>query len=223
RGRGGRSSPRSRSPPHRRIRPPPRSDMTTTTSDAGTGASAAQVARRILTAPGVGPLVALVATMAFFSYKSDRFLQTENLSLVLQQTMVVGVLAIGQTLVILTAGIDLSVGTVMALGQIVMTKLAVVSGVPPVLALLLGILTCVGSAPANGGPVTPARPPPFIVTLGTLNIAFALTHIVSNDVTFTGLPEELLFFGRTFHFAGADFTYGVVFMLVLYAITWYAL
>ena len=62
--------------------------------------------------------------------KSDRFLQAQNLSLVLQQVMVVGVLAIGQTLVILTAGIDLSVGTVMAFGQIVMTKLAVDSGVP---------------------------------------------------------------------------------------------
>jgi fructose transport system permease protein len=161
--------------------------------------------------------------MVFFSLKSDRFLQAENLSLVLQQTMVVGVLAIGQTLVILTAGIDLSVGTVMALGQIVMTKLAVVSGVPPLLALLLGILTCVGFGVLNGGLVTLVRLPAFIVTLGTFNIAFALTHVVSNDVTFTGLPEELLFFGRTFHFAGADFTYGVVFMLVLYAIAWFAL
>ena len=69
--------------------------------------------------------LALAADVAFFSLKSDRFLQTQNLSLVLQQVMVVGVLAIGQTLVILTAGIDLSVGTVMAFGQIVMTKLAV--------------------------------------------------------------------------------------------------
>jgi fructose transport system permease protein len=182
-----------------------------------------QAAKRALTAPTVGPLIALVLTMIFFSLKSDRFLQAENLSLVLQQTMVVGVLAIGQTLVILTAGIDLSVGTVMALGQIVMTKLAVVSGVPPLLALLLGILTCVGFGVLNGGLVTLVRLPAFIVTLGTFNIAFALTHVVSNDVTFTGLPEELLFFGRTFHFAGADFTYGVVFMLVLYAIAWFAL
>ena len=69
------------------------------------------------------------AAIAFFSFKSDRFLQAQNLSLVLQQVMVVGVLAIGQTLVILTAGIDLSCGTVMALGQIVMTKLAVANGV----------------------------------------------------------------------------------------------
>ena len=68
----------------------------------------------------------------------------QNLSLVLQQVMVVGVLAIGQTLVILTAGIDLSVGTVMAFGQIVMTKLAVENGVPALPAILLGILACVG-------------------------------------------------------------------------------
>jgi fructose transport system permease protein len=111
----------------------------------------------------------------------------------------------------------------MALGQIVMTKLAVVSGVPALPALLIGILTCVGFGILNGGLVTMVRLPPFIVTLGTLNIAFALTHVVSNDVTFTGLPSELLFFGRTFRVAGADFTYGVVFMLVLYAIAWYAL
>ena len=89
----------------------------------------------MLAAPAVGPLLALILTMAFFSLKSDRFLQAQNLSLVLQQVMVVGVLAIGQTLVILTPGIDLSVGTVMALGQIVMTKLAVANGVPAIPAI----------------------------------------------------------------------------------------
>src|SRR5580765_6145722 len=100
--------------------------------------------RRVLTAPAVGPLLALIATMVFFSLKTDRFLQAQNLSLVLQQVMVVGVLAIGQTLVILTAGIDLSVGTVMALGQIVMTKLAIETGIPPLAAILIGVLTCIG-------------------------------------------------------------------------------
>jgi fructose transport system permease protein len=171
----------------------------------------------------VGPFLALVATMAFFTVESDRFLQTQNLSLVLQQTMVVGVLAIGQTVVILTAGIDLSVGTVMALGQVVMTKLAVASGVSPLPALLIGILTCVGFGILNGGLVTVVRLPAFIITLGTLNIAFALTHIVSNDETYTGLPSVLLVFGRTFRVAGADFTYGVAFMLLLYAFVWFAL
>jgi fructose transport system permease protein len=185
--------------------------------------TALQIVRRAFTAPAVGPLIALILTMLFFSLKSDRFLQAQNLSLVLQQVMVVGVLAIGQTLVILTAGIDLSVGTVMAFGQIVMTKLAVASGVPAIPALLLGILTCVGFGMLNGGLVTTIRLPAFIVTLGTLNIAFALTHIVSNDLTFSPLPSELLFFGRTFTIGGADFTYGVVLMLVLYAMAWFAL
>ena len=196
---------------------------TTTPEQAGAGARALTLGRRIATAPTVGPLAALVLTMAFFSVKSDNFLQAQNLSLVMQQVMVVGVLAIGETLVILTAGIDLSCGTVMALGQVVMTKLAVANGVPAIPAIMLGILTCVAFGLLNGGLVTGVRLPAFIVTLGTLNIAFALTHIISDDLTFSGLPSALLFFGRTFRFAGADFTYGVVLMLVLYAIAWFAL
>ena len=197
--------------------------MATKDTTASERPSALALARRVATAPTVGPFLALVATMVFFSYKSDRFLDAQNLSLILQQVMVVGVLAIGQTLVILTAGIDLSCGTVMALGQIVMTKLAIESGVAPLPALGLGILTCIAFGVLNGGLVAGLRLPAFIVTLGTLNIAFALTHIVSNDLTFSGLPSELLFFGRTFQLSGADFTYGVVLLLVLYAIAWYAL
>jgi fructose transport system permease protein len=185
--------------------------------------SAPELARRAVAAPGVGPFFALVLTMAFFSLKSDRFLQGQNLSLVLQQVMVVGVLAIGQTLVILTAGIDLSCGTVMAFGQIVMTKLAIASGYDPLLALLLGILACVGFGLLNGSLVTAIRLPAFIVTLGTLNIAFALTHIVSDDLTFSDLPSLLLFFGRTFTIGNTDITYGVVLMFVLFAFTWYVL
>ena len=73
----------------------------------------------------LGPLVALILASAFFASQSPRFLTGSNLSLVVQQVMVVGTLAIGQTLVILTAGIDLSNGAVMALGTIVMTKFAV--------------------------------------------------------------------------------------------------
>ena len=195
----------------------------TDTPSAASGSGAGALARRVLTAPLVGPLLALVLTCAYFSIKTDRFLQGQNLSLILQQVMVVGVLAIGQTMIILTAGIDLSVGTVMALGQIVMTKLAVVSGVPALPALLLGILTCVAFGALNGGLVTLVRLPAFIVTLGTLNIALALTHIVSNDNTFTGLPSLLLFWGRTFTIGGTTFTYGTMLMLFLFALSWYAL
>jgi fructose transport system permease protein len=169
-------------------------------------------------------------TMAFFSLKSDRFLQGPNLSLVLQQVMVVGVLAIGQTLIILTAGIDLSVGTVMAFGQIVMTKFAIDQGYRPLTAIALGILACVAFGVLNGALVTGVRLPAFIVTLGTLNIAFALTHIVSKDITYppgtsgaSTLPSQLLFFGRTFTIGNTEITYGVVLMFVLFGIAWFAL
>src|SRR3954447_13896090 len=84
--------------------------------------------RRAFALNTLGPLIALLLACLYFSFKSDRFLTGGNLSLVVQQVMVVGTLAIGQTLVILTAGIDLSNGAVMALGNIVMTKLAVDSG-----------------------------------------------------------------------------------------------
>jgi len=185
--------------------------------------AAVRITLRTLTAPTAGPFFALVLAIAFFASKSDRFLDLDNLSLVLQQVMVVGVLAIGQTLVILTAGIDLSIGAVMAFGQIVMTKVAVENGVDPLLAIVLGILACAAFGLLNGALVTAVRLPAFIVTLGTLNIAFALTHIYSKDETISGLPSELTFFGRTFSAGGTDFTYGVVLMLLLFAGVWFSL
>ena len=194
------------------------------------GARAFDVTRRVLSTPTVGPLLALALTVAYFSLKSDRFLEAQNLSLVLQQVMVVGVLAIGETLVILTAGIDLSCGTVMAFGQIVMTKYAIDEGVSPLPAIALGILVCVAFGALNGGLVTGFRLPAFIVTLGTLNIAFALTHIVSDDLTFppgnsgaSALPSQMLWFGHTFSFLGGQFTYGVVLMFLLYGVMWFVL
>jgi fructose transport system permease protein len=185
--------------------------------------AAFRVTRRVLGAPTVGPFLALLLAMAFFSYKSDVFLEGQNLSLVLQQVMVVGVLAIGQTFVILTAGIDLSCGTVMAFGQIVMTKLAVAEGVDPLLAIALGIAACVCFGLLNGVFVAGVGLPAFIVTLGTLNIAFALTHVYSNDETYSELPSELLFFGRFFTIGNAEITYGVPAMFVLFGVAWYAL
>ena len=161
--------------------------------------------------------------MVFFSLKSDQFLQGGNLSLVAQQVVEVGVLAIGQTLIILTAGIDLSCGAVMAFGMIVMTKLSVQSGVPAIPAILLGIAACAGFGLLNGALVTKVRLPAFIVTLGTLNIAMALVHIYSNEQTIANPPSAMLFFGRTFTIGGTDITYGVVFMVALYALAWFVL
>jgi hypothetical protein len=86
-----------------------------------------------------GPAIALVIACAIFGATTDRFFSGENFSLILQQVMVVGVIAIGQTLIILTAGIDLSCGMIMALGSIVMTKFAADLGLPAPFAILCGI------------------------------------------------------------------------------------
>jgi fructose transport system permease protein len=180
-------------------------------------------ARRLAGVPTIGPLAALALAMAFFSLKSGQFLQGQNLSLVLQQVVEVGVLAIGQTLVILTAGIDLSCGAVMAFGLIVMTKLAVISGIPALPAIALGILACAAFGFVNGTLVTKIRLPAFIVTLGTLNIAFALVHIYSNEQTIANPPKAILFLGRTFSVAGTDITYSVGVMIALYALAWFVL
>jgi fructose transport system permease protein len=170
-----------------------------------------------------GPLGALALAMIFFSFQSSQFLQGPNLSLILQQVVEVGVLAIGQTLIILTAGIDLSCGAVMAFGMIVMTKLAVHSGVPALLAILLGILACAAFGLVNGLFVTKVRLPAFIVTLGTFNIAMALVHIYSNEETIANPPSVMTFFGRTFSVGGTQITYAVVLMLALYGFFWFVL
>ena len=146
----------------------------------------------------LGPLIALILACIFFTTQSDRFLDPANFSLIIQQVMVIGTLAIGQTLIILTAGIDLSCGTAMALGSIVMTKLAVDSGVPPGLAILLGIATCMVVGFVNGGLVVGLAMPPFIVTLGTYSICLALTHIWSKDETISNLPSAMTKLGESF-------------------------
>ncbi|MCG3212314.1 MAG: Fructose import permease protein FrcC [Anaerolineae bacterium] len=172
--------------------------------------------------PIIGPIAALILASIFFSTQTDRFMTGTNMSLIVQQVMVVGTLAIGQTLVILTAGIDLSNGAVMALSSVIMTSMAVDYGLNPFVAILIGILVALAFGVMNGALVTFIRLPPFIVTLGTLNIAFALTRIYTTQ-TVTGLPPAMLFFGNTFKIGDTAITYGSVLMFVLFIITWFVL
>src|SRR3954451_8895794 len=171
----------------------------------------------------LGPLIALILVCLFFSTQSDRFLSGQNFSLIFQQVMVLGTLAIGQTIIVLTAGIDLSCGTVMAFGSIVMTKMAVDNNVPPVLAILIGLLVCGAFGVVNGGLVTRLGLPPFIVTLGTFYIAFALTHIYSNEATISNLPSAMTWLGNTFKVASTAITYGSILCLFLFAVAWFGL
>jgi fructose transport system permease protein len=171
----------------------------------------------------LGPFIALLAACAFFATQSENFLSGGNLSLILQQVMVVGVIAIGQTLIILTAGIDLSCGMVMALGGIVMTKFTTELGLPPALAVLCGLAVTTLFGLVNGLLVTRIKLPPFIVTLGTLNIAFAITQLYSNSQTVTDLPPMMTALGNTFAIGGTEFAWGTVLMLALYALAFFVL
>ena len=134
--------------------------------------------------------------------------------------MVVGTIAIGQTLIILTAGIDLSCGMIMALGSIVMTKMAADFGLSAPVAITLGIAATAGFGLVNGLLVTKAKLPPFIVTLGTLNIAFAITQLYSGSQTITEVSEGMTWLGNSFRIGQTNVLYGVVLMLALYLITW---
>lgn len=168
--------------------------------------------------PALSPAIVLLVAVVVFGLLNDRFLRFENLSLITQQVSVVGTLAIAQTLIILTAGIDLSVGAVMILSSMVVAQLAVNNGIPGPAALLGGLVVGLAAGAANGFLVTRFRLPPFIVTLGTLNIFIALTLLYSGGSTVRGssMPGLLTWMGSTFPVGPVRISTGVVMMLLLY-------
>ena len=170
--------------------------------------------------PAVSPAIVLVLAVIVFGLLNDRFLNPANLSLITQQVAVVGTLAVAQTLIILTAGIDLSVGAVMVLSSMVMAQTSVQLGLPGVLALFLGLVVGLAAGAFNGFLVTRLKLPPFIVTLGTLSIFVALTLLYSGGATVRGaeMPELLTSMGATFNIGGVNFTVGVLMMLLLYVV-----
>ena len=128
-------------------------------------------------------IILVLAVVVFGIVTSGRFFSPLNLSLILTQVTIIGLLGTAQTLVIVTAGIDLSVGAMMVLSSIVMGKLAVDTGVPPPVALGAGMVTGLLCGAVNGVLVTRLRLPPFIVTLGTWSIFAALVTLVSGAAT----------------------------------------
>ncbi|WP_042394412.1 ABC transporter permease [Streptacidiphilus carbonis] len=174
--------------------------------------------------PALSPAIVLVLAGAVFALLNSRFYQLGNLSLVAQQVAVVGSLAVGQTLVILTAGIDLSIGAVMVLSSLVMSKLAFDHGVPGVLALLIGAALAVAAQAVNGLLVTRIKLPPFIVTLGTLSIFTAATLIFAKGQTVALPPGAfLLWSSQTISLGSLHLTTGVLLMIALYAVIGFAL
>jgi fructose transport system permease protein len=174
--------------------------------------------------PALSPAIVLVIAVLIFGVINPRFLAPANLSLITQQVAVIGTLGVAETLVILTAGIDLSVGAAMVLSSVVIGNAAAGLGLPGVVALLLGLITGILTGLINGLLVTRLNLPPFIVTLGTLSIFIALTLLLSNGATVQGdkLPAIVTWTGDTFHL-GVDITYGVLLMILLYIVIAFAL
>nr|BFE76935.1 hypothetical protein GCM10020092_102360 [Actinoplanes digitatis] len=175
--------------------------------------------------PTLGPLAVLIVAIIAFSIANQRFFSAPNLSLVLAQVTVIAVLALGQTLIILTAGIDLSVGAIAVFSSILMANFATKLGMPGVLALLLGLACGTAMGALNGFLVTKIKLPPFIVTLGTLSIFFSLNSVVSKSETVRGsdMPDILTWTGTTIPIGGFRLTYGSIIMLLLFAVFFYAL
>jgi fructose transport system permease protein len=175
--------------------------------------------------PAIGPASVLVVSVIAFSIANPRFLNATNLSLMIQQVAVLATLAIGQTMIILTAGIDLSVGAAAILAQMVMAQTAANNGVPGPLALLLGIAVGALTGFLNGFLVTRIKLPPFIVTLGTLSIYTAIGLKYSNgaSVYASSMPNILIWTGNYVNVGPYQLTTGVIFMLVLYVIVSFAL
>jgi fructose transport system permease protein len=175
--------------------------------------------------PALGPFAVLIISGLVFSLLSSRFLSSVNISLMLQQVAVVAALGIAQTLIILTAGIDLSIGAAMILSQLVMAQVAANNHVPGLLALLLGLVVGVGTGALNGALVTRFRIPPFITTLGTLSIFSSIGLLYSNGQTTQAsqMPHILNWTGEYVKIGPLNLINGVLLVLGMYIAVNYVL
>ncbi len=197
--------------------------------------------------PVLSPALVLLLSGLVFTYFGDgRFQDPSTIGIMLQQTAVLATLAIGQTLIILTAGIDLSIGTAMLLVHLVMARMVafgatlpivgwVIDPINPVLGLLLGVAFGLLLGAIHGGLVTRFSLPPFIVTLGTFYVFQSLGNVYSRAQT---TPKEalgdnpetrdvaeglLLYLGRGISIGSMRITTGVLLAVALYGVFAYVL
>jgi len=140
-----------------------------------------------------GTVIALVIVLIAASLLSDRFFSQTNIMNVIRQTAIVGVLAIGMTFVILTAGIDLSVGSTLAL--VVVLVASVLQTGSTWLGLLVGLLVGTAVGVVNGLGVTRGRIPPFVMTLGVAGVARGLAFLYTGGTPIPVLKQDFLVLG----------------------------
>lgn len=171
--------------------------------------------------PALVPMIVLLAAILIFGLLlGSKFFSPFAMTLILQQVQIVGIVAAAQSLVILTAGIDLSVGAIMVMSSVIMGQFTFRYGIPAPISVVCGLAIGALIGAVNGWLVSRVKLPPFIVTLGMWQIVLATNFLYSANETIRSQEIEanapfLQFFGTTFSVAGTRFTIGVVFMLLL--------
>jgi fructose transport system permease protein len=178
--------------------------------------------------PFLVPLIVIIVAIVVFGLINPNFWRVGTLSLILQQVGIVGILGIAQALVILTAGIDLSVGAMLVFITVIMGQFSFRYGIPAELTIIIGLAAGALMGFANGWMVARLRLPPFIVTLGTWQIILAANYIYSRNETIRSQDIEaeagaLQFWGEIFRIGDARVTYGVIAFLILVGLFAYIL
>lgn len=185
--------------------------------------------RFLHTYPTIVPLIVLVLSLIGFGlFAGTKFFSPYNMSLIVQQVSIIGVLAVAQSLVILTAGIDLSVAAIMVLSSVIAGNLSVKLGLPVFPSLLISFAAGTGIGLLNGFLVARVKLPPFIATLGTWNVFYALNLYLSGAQSIRGTEIDqkapaLKFFGENIKIFGTSISYGSILFLIVFLVLWYAL
>lgn len=157
--------------------------------------------------PSAVPLIVLILALIVFGFAADNFFKAGTLSTILQQIAIVGILGCAQSVVVLTAGIDLSVGAIAVFSSVLMGQITFRYGVPAELAIAIGLALGTAMGAVNGFLIAQLRLPPFIVTLGTWQILLASNFIFSANETIRSSDVEaqapaLAFWGKDVTFYG---------------------
>lgn len=165
-----------------------------------------------------GPLIGLLLLCVFLSIKTDSFMTTRNLLNIMDQITVLGIMAVGMTFVILIGGIDLSVGSILALAMMVMGYLANTAGLPMPVAVLLALIAAAVSGALSGLLTIAFSVPAFISTLAMMSIARGLANMITDGQQIVGFPGwfSMLAFTRY----GGFLTFTVAVMLIVFVIGW---
>lgn len=142
-----------------------------------------------------GTFIFFIGLVMFFSYQSPNFLSTNNIYNILRQISVVGIASVGMTMIIITGGIDLSVGSVIGLTSVVLAKL-LVSGVPIIPAILLTVAVGALLGLLNAILINEMNIPPLIATLGTITIYRGFAYITTGGLSVFGFPESFKVIGQ---------------------------